>query len=419
MLTTSLLNLALRGLTLTSKFLLMVFLARYLQPEEVGIYGLMTTTITTAIFLLGFDFHIFSTRELLAKGVTNQARLLRDQAVFHALVYGLALPFLLLVFTMGVLPWEFLGWTYLLLIMEHVSQEAYRLLTALSRPIEANLALFLRSGAWVFAVCALVFVAPTTRELTTVWAGWSVGVGLSIAYSGYILRGLGWREAWSLPIDWNWIRSGLSTALPFFVATLSLTTIEYSGRYFIEHFLGKADVGVYTFFIGIANSVQVFIYAGIFSILFPKLVQAFQHGQMDQYYALLRRMSKTTVIAVLTIGAVAAAAIIPLLAIVDRPVFSEQLPVYWMLLIWTSIASLGQIPHYGLYAQKQDRTIVTSTLIAVGLSLAGNALLIPKFGLMGAALSSTLAMSVLGLTKALSLNKLLKKHLITQKTTPP
>lgn len=406
MLTTSLFNLALRGLTLTSKFLLMIFLARYLQPEEMGIYGLMTTTVATALFFLGLDFYVYSTRELLASGVTNQARLLRDQAIFHALVYLLTLPLLLLVFTAGILPWKFLGWTYLLLIMEHISQEAYRLLTALSRPIEANVALFLRSGAWIFAICAFIFWAPSTRDLITVWSGWGVGVALSIVYSGYILRYLGWRDAFTLPIDWNWIRSGLVTSLPFFASTLALKAIEYSDRYFIEHFHGKSDVGIYTFFIGIAGSVQVFIYAGVLSILYPKLVHAAQNHQTEYYHIIFKQMTKATIIATLLVGFVAAIAIIPLLWLVNRPVFSENLPVYWILIAWASITSLGQIPHYGLYAQKKDRAIVVSTFIAVCFSLIGNALLIPKWGLMGAAISSTLAMGVLGITKAKALSTL-------------
>lgn len=410
MLTTSFFNLGLRGLTLASKFLLMLFLARYLQPEEMGIYGLMTATVASALFFLGLDFYVFSTRALLAEGVKNQARLIRDQAVFHGAIYVLALPLLLVVFSAGVLPWSYLGWMYLLLILEHVSQEAYRLLIALSLPVEANVTLFLRSGAWVYAVCAMVFWLPATRDLTTIWAGWGFGVALSLIYAGWALRGLGWRQALREPIDWPWLRAGLVTALPFFASTLALKTIEYSDRYFIEHFCGKADVGIYTFFIGIANSVQAFIFAGVLSILYPKLLQAAQHGEMDVYRAHFRKMTRMTVLGVLVVGLVAAAAIVPLLWVIDRPIFSEHLPIYWLLIVSAGVTSLGQIPHYGLYAQKQDRMLVVSTFIAVGFSLAGNAFLIPKWGLMGAAIASTTAMGVLGIIKAFALARLSRKQ---------
>ncbi|HEY9857796.1 MAG TPA: oligosaccharide flippase family protein [Stenomitos sp.] len=399
MLKTSFFNLALRGLTLASKFLLMLFLARFLQPEEIGVYGLMTATVASALFFLGMDFYVFSTRELLAKDRPNQARLVLDQVAFHGVVYVIVLPLLLVVFLTGVLPWIYVGWMYLLLILEHTSQEAYRLLTTLSRPVAANVTLFLRSGAWAYAVVAAVVLLPATRDLRTVWFGWGIGVLLSLVYAGYVLRGLGWRAALKLPINWRWIRTGLLTALPFFASTLALKTIEYSDRYFIEHFCGKADVGIYTFYSSIANAVQAFVFAGVISVLYPKLVEAFQQGHMAEYRAHYRQMKLTTLGGVLISSSLAAVAILPLLALVKRPVFAEHLPVYWLLLVSASAVSLGYIPHYGLYAQKRDRAIVTITFISVAVSLLGNALLVPRWGMMGAATASTLAMSAMALMK--------------------
>ena len=49
-------NMALRGLTLASKFLLIFFLARFLEPAELGLYGLVVATIGYALYLLGLDF---------------------------------------------------------------------------------------------------------------------------------------------------------------------------------------------------------------------------------------------------------------------------------------------------------------------------------------------------------------------------
>lgn len=60
-----LLNVVLRGITMASKFLLIFFLARFLEPTELAIYGLITATTGYALYLLGFDFYAFTAREML------------------------------------------------------------------------------------------------------------------------------------------------------------------------------------------------------------------------------------------------------------------------------------------------------------------------------------------------------------------
>ncbi len=56
---TSLYSLALRVLLLASKFILMIGMARYLSPEDLGIYGLLSVSIALALYLLGMDFYVY------------------------------------------------------------------------------------------------------------------------------------------------------------------------------------------------------------------------------------------------------------------------------------------------------------------------------------------------------------------------
>ena len=59
------LNLVLRGSTLASKFALIFVLAKFLEPAEVGLYGLFSATIFYCLMALGFDFYTYSTREII------------------------------------------------------------------------------------------------------------------------------------------------------------------------------------------------------------------------------------------------------------------------------------------------------------------------------------------------------------------
>lgn len=104
------LNFGLRGATLTSKFILVFFLALFLEPGDLGLYGLLTVTISYSIYVIGFDFYTYSTRELLAQPRERWSPMLRDQGVYFMLAYLLVLPLLVVIFLQGWLPWHLAGW---------------------------------------------------------------------------------------------------------------------------------------------------------------------------------------------------------------------------------------------------------------------------------------------------------------------
>lgn len=56
------LNVLMRGVTLLCKFLLIFFLAKFLDPQDVGLYGLLAGTIGYAFFQLALSFILFDAR---------------------------------------------------------------------------------------------------------------------------------------------------------------------------------------------------------------------------------------------------------------------------------------------------------------------------------------------------------------------
>jgi O-antigen/teichoic acid export membrane protein len=187
------------------------------------------------------------------------------------------------------------------------------------------------------------------------------------------------------------MRAGLLSSLPFFASTIALKAIEYSDRYFINHYCGTAMVGVYSFYMGIALTVQTFVFAGVVSIFYPKLIQAHQSNQPALYREVAAKMRRGTILATIGICTCAGIGIIPVLYFVNKPLFSDNIPVYWVLLAMSFVASVGYLPHYTLYATRGDKALILATFIAVAVSISGNALLVPRHGMMGAAIASLLA----------------------------
>jgi len=385
------LNVVLRGLTLASKFLLVVLLAKMLSPEQIGEYGLLTVTISYSLYLVGFDFYTYSTREIVSSSHSKWPQMIRDQLVFHLIMYAAIFPVLILIFTSEILDWKLIGWFYSLLVCEHISQESNRLLIALLRPVMASIVMFVRMGAWCYAVMWVMVSSTDFQNLNTVWAGWLAGSLLSVLLSGYALKSLPWKNIKGIPIQWSWITKGTKTASYFLAGTLALRGIFTLDRYILKFYCGIAEVGVYTFFMGIANAMQSFIDAGVIVFIYPKMVGAYRKNNIVEFKKELKKLSIGILASILVIFSGAAICIYPLLNYIGKNTYISNMPVFWMLMVAMSVWCVGMIPHYVLYAKGYDKKILNITWICFFIFLGCAYFLVKKYAALGIAFSMLIA----------------------------
>jgi len=390
----------LRGVTLLSKFILMVFLAKLVPPEDVGLYGLFLVTVTFALDVVGLDFYTYAQREMLSRARAEWWGVVRNQLSFYGVTYVIVLPVVLLIFLGGLLPWSLVGWFYLLLTLEYLSQECFRLLVAVQKPVAANLALFLRSGAWVYVVVAALWYRPNLRELSSVWLGWSIGSGMSILLAIYFLREV-FRQQWrtTSQVDWPWIRRGLRVAVIFLSGTLIFRFMFSVDRYVLDFIAGREAVGVYTFFMSIANAMIAVVEAGVVLQYYPKMIQAFRRGDIETYRGHYKMLLFGIVVSITAYLGGIGIVISPVLKFVGREEYISQIGVLWCLLAAMSIYALGLVPHYELFARGGDKYILGSNLVAVAVLLMAFAVFAGSRSAMGVALAINAAMIGLSATK--------------------
>lgn len=396
-------NLALQAITVLSKAVLFLVIARYLPLSEVGVFGLVVLTLGLALHLAGLDFYAYSTREILARGEESAARLFRDQLLFHLASYTLIVPALLLLFQQGVLEWRFLWYFLALLVLEQLVQELQRLLFTLSRPVRAAWLFFLRGGAWGWAAIALLIARPEARRLEVVFQCWLAGLTIALIYALYCVRDLDWRGAVGAEIDWGWIRRGMAVGLPLLIASLAFRAMTAVDRYVLERHLGTEAVGVYTFYANIRNVVLGALEFGVILILRPRIVAAFQDSSMAEYRQLMRKMGwfTATLGAALCLGA--ALLIRPLLALLEDPAYGKHLGAFALILVSAAAVAMTEIPHTGLYARHLDGAIIVASLAGLVVAITANLFLVPRMGIEGAALATLMAVLVLGASKTVFL----------------
>lgn len=367
-----------------------------------GTYGLISSTISVSILIVGLDFYTINNREIAARNQEEWPPLLRDQALFHLVSYVFILPLLSLLFLAGPLPWTSMGWFYLILVAEHLSQEIYRILIAAQRPVRANFVLFVRSGAWAYAMLAVMATFEHLRSIKIVWSGWAAGSMISILCGVLFLIDLPWAKTREKRIDWAWIRRGALQSAPFLGATVALRGIETVDRYFIQSQSGSDMVGIYTFYYSIASVVQTFIFTGVFSTMYPKLVASDHQNDDSTRRKTMKAMKSGAIVGGGIMSLIMAAAIIPLSDLVDNSVYRQHLGTYWTLLLAIFVGVISLIPHYDLYSRRQDRPLILSSILGLVVAVVLNWWLVPWLGIQGAALSTLGATATVGSIKLTS-----------------
>jgi len=357
-------NIALRGGTLVSRFLFVFFLAKYLEPSLLGVYGIFTATIGYALYFVGLDFYVYTTREIIKTDKRLWGAFLKNQALVSTLLY-LVLFLVLVVATLSQrITVAQSIWFFAILIFEHLNQEVSRLLVAIHRQTVASMMLFLRQGFWAIAVVILMIFYPTLRTLDFVFAFWLISGIVTFSISSICLKKVG-MGGWKNKIDYQWIKKGIQTSGVFLIATLALRGIQTVDRYWVQSLNGLDIVGAYVLFIGMASTLMTFLDAGVFSFSYPTLINLHQERKHKEFNQQMLKMTVSTVVITILFVLVSIIVIPYLLQWTGKAIYYEYLDIYYILIVATIFNAFGMIAHYALYARGIDRPIIYSHITSI------------------------------------------------------
>uniref|UniRef100_UPI004047F35B lipopolysaccharide biosynthesis protein n=1 Tax=Roseivirga sp. TaxID=1964215 RepID=UPI004047F35B len=356
-------NVGLRGITLASKFALLLVLAKYLEPSDVGLYGLIAVTVAYGMYPLGFEFYTYSTREVIKAESAKKGQYLKSQMILHVLLYVLVLPIFTLIFYYEYLPWYVAPWFFVLVLTEHANQELMRMLIAIQKPVLATFVLFIRHGLWALLVALLFITKPEFRSLEIVLMAWSVSGLIAFLIAAQQTK-FAIKYGWNLPVDWNWLRRGLKIALPMFVGTMSLNFIATIDRYWFESLVGADALGAYVFYMAIVAASVSFIDSGVFAFIYPAMVAASGRNDKEEFSLLLKKMFFQALSLAIVFAVITILMIDTLLSLISKPVYFDMKYLLYPMLVMMVIQVLSYVPNYALYTQNLDRAIIASNILS-------------------------------------------------------
>ena len=235
---------------------------------------------------------------------------------------------------------------------------------------------FLRSFGTV-VVRLLLVIGLHMSVVGLVLADVIVTVALLIALSGTTRRMLGWR--FSMPV----LRDLLSYGLPHVPHGLLSQTMSMVDRFILGLYMPLQAVGVYLIGTTVAGVVK------FFPVAFEAAWMPFAFDSLGRRDAprMFARMG-TYAFAVLAFSTLALASLAPpLVQLMLPPAYQAAIPLVPLLAAGLAVQSLAWFPMTSVNIAKRTRIYPIVTAIGAAVSVGANLLLIPRYGMHGAAIA--------------------------------
>ncbi|WP_041778118.1 lipopolysaccharide biosynthesis protein [Beijerinckia indica] len=387
------LNTLLRLATLSGKMGLSLYMGRYFSLDDIGTYGLVFGSVMILTNVLGFRLDYVVSRELVRTTPIEALVKMRDQTIFYLANYFVGALIMIAVAQSGLVGIGMLPLFFIcaLTITDNYSNLTYVNMVSLERPLLANALYFIGGGGWCFVAAAIGLIWPEYRHVDTVLTAWLLGYMLFFTATFWAWRKMPWRELRGKPLNWKWIRAGVTNSYLIWLGTLGIMAGSYSDRFVLAHFLGLEAVGIATFYFSFTNAILTLVQTGVLSFVYPRLIVHYREGNQTGFGHEMRHASRHVALfaGVIAIGISIA---VPLLGYsLQRPEFVEYAPVLWLMAAGAWIRCSAEALYQGLFARHQDCAIWLGNLLYVVPVIVCSVVLVPMVGLIGVGYSAVIS----------------------------
>lgn len=195
--------------------------------------------------------------------------------------------------------------------------------------------------------------------------------------------------------DFNIVKTYFPFCLPLIIPQLMAWVISLSDRYFISYFRGAEEVGIYSAAYGVPQFMGG-INDAIWFVLLPVIFRLWNSGSQEEVKKYFTRAAKLYSM----FGIPAAFGIIllanPALTILSTAEVGQE---SWKVVPFICLSSICYVIYgYGadIYlVQRKTRQVALFVTTAAAVNAAGNYLLIPAYGILGAAIATLIAYAVM------------------------
>jgi len=403
---------ALRGLTLITRFALTLYIAKYLGLEAVGVFGLIMGLVSMAPPIVGWAGNYYLAREVVRCSQFEAGRKLRDRLLLSitSLTAGIILYLFFAWLDLAPLPPMIIG-TILIVFLDTLACDIQVWLISRHKAVHSNALLFVRTSAWALLLMGLGFITPATRSIDTIIMAWAAFEAAQFILLWFFLRKWPLKEIWRAPVDFAHIRKNMLKGKFVYLNEACLVIALYIDRFIINGSMGLELTGIFMLYWSIANGVNALVSTGILQPDMPHMVAAHYEEGTSKWRSIFKSTLMKTAVSTIIISL----AVLAILAILFPLVHVGQFEKYWpfaaMLMVASFFNLLSSVGSQGLATRHLDGHFAVIGFVGLFLSLGLNIVGIHFWGLYGAAFAAIITHAVVLVIKLNVLRKDLNEAL--------
>ena len=234
----------------------------------------------------------------------------------------------------------------------------------------------------VLAAASVLFLVVFKRGLPGLMEAALLTSALFAALSLWLVR-----RVVALRVDWPVLRQMLRFSLPLAPAQALSMVLVYADRYFIQRYRGESEVGLYALGYSLAMVLNLVVQA----VHLAWVPQMYRISKAENAGVQFRRLLNYYTMALAAGGLMLSVFSPEVLRLLATPAYREAGSVVPLIAASHVLIGLGLMANVGI--NTENKTFLTTVLVAVTapVNLGLNALLIPRWGMMGAAVATFLS----------------------------
>lgn len=361
---------------------------RIFVPQEYGVISLVASVISfiSLLLIFGMDNAIFVSFYQYKK----ERQQVISSAFWFLLSWGLVIIGTVSFFTgsisnliFGSSEYRFLFlialWTALLMLLINLAKVVFRLeFRAKTFTLVTGFNAILATGLMIF------FVAYLKKGLIGYFEGQLIGTFFSMALALYLIR-----QNLKLKISYVRLKEMVLFGAMVVPASLSFFVFDLSDRFFVNHYYGLTELGLYSIGINIAGLI-IFFSSALSQAWSPQVMKIYFDSK-KVFHQFVPRFFVYYLIFFFSLATLISLFGLEILRALTTPKFYDAAKVIGPLSLAMVFAASNQVTSLGITLSRKTKYFAFYTGCAAVLNIMFNFLLIPKYGMVGAGWATALS----------------------------
>ncbi len=367
------------------RFFLTFVVAKRLSVSFFGSYSLVVTIIGLAVSFLAFEFYLHTTKSIVGNG-NKYVNPTLNQLIFHIILSVVVFPLILfpIKYFVDLSIFQIVA-LFLVILSELLGRVLERTMFAINKTTYAYLVGAIKSGIWPIVLIWLVYsnqLNTFSGFINVLFFLWILGNISQIVILGiYLFKS---KPIKDFKVDYEWIKKGLVVSLPLFFSTFGLQFMLNSGRFIIDIYGTKADVGIYSFYFQLANVFNLVINAGVLTIVYPKIIGIATKCDTKKDFKEVIKKTQIEILVFTLLSFVFGYLLLDtFLSVIDKVEFISNVNYFYYMIIGMTFIASSNIFYYILFGLNKAKEIVISTIISLFSSIVISLVLVQFYQLDG------------------------------------